>query len=130
MILFADGDTLENGPKRLVLPDRPMKVETARWLGQVRASGQTDPLPAIKRAFAVLKNADAGYKGKLIYLLTDSLFPDTDAVIKTIADLNADKSVQINTYLYGDKSADAEKVMQKIAADNGGKYKYIRHEDD
>ena len=84
---------------------------------------------AIKRAFEVLDKADPKKPGKIIYLLTDGVFPDNDAVIKELKKLNAKNEVQINTILYDDKSAEAVKVLQKIADDSGGKFKQVKSDD-
>ena len=80
---------------------------------------------AIERAFAVLARADQRRPGMLIYLLTDGNFPDNAAVLATIRKLNVDKKVSINTYLYGRRPPEAEKVMRLIAKENKGRYKYV-----
>ena len=68
--------------------------------------------------------------GRLIYLLTDAGFEDdTKDVLQAISERNAalsgNKKVLINTFLYGSKPEEAVKVMEKIANENGGVYRYV-----
>ena len=101
------------------------KAEAAVFLSEQRASGRTDPVPALMRAFDVLRHASARRQGKLIYLLTDGAFPDNQKVYQSVKDRNADRSVLINTYLYGDCPQVAADFMQKLAEENGGRFKHI-----
>ena len=125
VILFSDGPPVEGGARRLVPATEQAKLKAVRFLADKRALRQTDPVPALRRAFAVLKMADRGRKGKLIHLLTDGVFPDNAAVLETIRKLNSHKEVKINTYLYGNRPPVAVAVMKKIKDENGGQYKYI-----
>ena len=61
-----------------------------------------------------------------MYLLSDSDFPDNDAVAKKIAELNKDNKVKINTiYLRRDKETpDVGDVLKKIAGENQGKFRF------
>jgi hypothetical protein len=127
VILFAEGRPLEPDHKRLVPASRRNKKAASRFLSDITAEGQTNPIPALQRAFKVLKGARK--KGKLIYLLTDGVFPDNEAILKTIAHENKDGTVHINTFLYGTAPPEAVSVMTKIADNNGGRYKFIEHED-
>jgi DNA-directed RNA polymerase subunit RPC12/RpoP len=125
VILFASGQPVENPPKKIVpaLPDN--KKACAEFLSAVKAEGQTDPVPAMNRAFDAFAQNELPGKGRLIYLLTDGVFPDNDAVVKAIAQRNTKKDVYINTFLYGHKPPEAESVMRKIAEENGGQYRYV-----
>lgn len=124
VILFSTGAPIENPPKRLVGATRAAKKQVAKFLGPVLAFGQTDPVPALNRAFAVLDRAGKR-PGKLICLLTDGEFPDNAAVLAAVAKKNADKKVRINTYLHDYRHPMAVEVMKDIATQNGGQYKYI-----
>jgi len=124
VILFAAGPPIEAEPKRLVPATNEHKQSVARFLKTVRAEGQTNPVPALERAFQVLRRADAR-PGKLIYLLTDGVFADNERVLETIARGNRDKEVLIHTFLYGDRPPEAERVMRRIAEDNGGRFRFI-----
>jgi hypothetical protein len=126
VILFAQHKPLENGPRRLVRADGPNRKQAYRFLLEVRPHGQTDPVPAIERAFAVLRNARK--RGKIIHLLTDGRFSDNEKVFATIAKLNHDKSVRINTTLYGNRPPEADQTLRKIAKENGGQYRFVAQE--
>ena len=125
VIMFAAGLPKEPPARRLVPATKANKVAAGKFLFSVSTQGQTDPIPALKRAFDVLNRANKARKGKLIYLLTDASFPDNDKILAMISARNASREVHINTYLYDEKSPEARKVMKKIASENRGFYKYI-----
>lgn len=124
VIMFADGRPLEKRPMDLTHPTDKHKIALAGFLKGVKAENTTNPVMAIHRAFNVLSRANRN-PGKLIYMLTDGAFPDNEAVLAAIRARNGRKDVLINTFLYGWKPPVAEKVMIKIADDNGGNYRYI-----
>ncbi len=124
VILFADGEPVALEGGRLLAATRANQEAAVRFLAAVQPAGQTDPLPALKRAFLTLRGADpAG--GKLIQLLTDGSFPDNRATLRTIRDQDRRWSVRINTVLYGRYAADASAVLTEIAQQSGGAYRYI-----
>ncbi|NQU75791.1 MAG: VWA domain-containing protein [Planctomycetes bacterium] len=125
VIFFFDTHLDEKRPCRLVSATDPDKCEAAKFLAGIVARGQTDPVPALKRAFEVLAQADRRKKGKLIYLLTDGQFPDNRKVLQTLAELNAGGKVQINTILLSYGLPEAERVLKQIAKANGGVYKLV-----
>jgi len=129
VILFADGggNNFELEHRRLVPAIDRYKEDSARFLEPVRGGGKTDPVPALNRAFDVLGNADPRRPGKVIYLLTDGAFPDSQKVLDTIRKRNtgAAGDVIINTFLYKNRPPEAVKVMKDIAAQNGGQYKFV-----
>jgi len=124
VILFASGEPLENPPERLVPADFRQKERAAEFLSNIRPEGKTDPTPALKRAFAVL-GSSSKLPGRLIYLLTDGLFQDNAKVINAIRKANPSGKVLINTYLYGHRPPKAVEIMEQIARENGGSYRYI-----
>jgi len=124
VVLFADGRPIEKTPRAMTPAKKKAKVALVKFLEPVRASGKTDPIPAINRAFDVLGRGSRG-KVAIIHLLTDGVFPDNDAVLKTIRRRNPGGRIKINTILYGNRPPVAEKVMSRIAAENGGKYRFI-----
>jgi uncharacterized protein with von Willebrand factor type A (vWA) domain len=125
IVLFAEGQPIEFGPKRLVPASYEMKTSAAKFLEPKIPEGQTDPVPALRRAFNVLNGADQRKKGKIIYLLTDGAFRDNEAVLAAIREMNKDKSVAIFTYLYGSPDEEAARVMKLIADENNGRFKRI-----
>lgn len=127
VILFAEGPPLEPRARRLVAATNDYKEKVAVWLDDIEAQGQTDPIPALLRAFDVLSRANRR-PGRLVYLLTDADFPDNARVLKTVEQHNKDKRVMINTYLYGDPKKTAVDVMTKIAENNGGRFKVVGYD--
>ncbi|MDY6914008.1 MAG: VWA domain-containing protein [Planctomycetota bacterium] len=141
VILFAEQKVLESPPRRLVPATPQHKAEAAEFLAGVRPRGSTTVLPALSRAFAVLKRADKRRRGKLIYLLTDGDFAGmgggsrykglsgNEAVVAWLKDNNQSGEVHVNTYLYGWQPKSAVDVMKKIAEQHGGRYKYVSRDE-
>jgi hypothetical protein len=128
VILFADGPPHEAEAKRLVPATPDFQGRATTWLKDQFAKGTTDPIPALTRAFEVLERVDSP-GGKVIFLLTDSLFPDNQKVIDLCRARNTKKDVHIFTFLYGDRPKEAEETMRKIAAEHGGQYKFVSAEE-
>ena len=125
VILFSDGPPEEISSKRLMPATEKAKLEAVKFLKGAMALDQTDPIPALRRAFAVLKKASRKRRGKLIYLLTDGVFPNNKTVLDVIRMENPGKKVLINTFLYGKRPPVAVRVLKTIAMENGGVYKWI-----
>ena len=125
VILFADGEPIEHDASRLVAATLGNKASACEFLQEVQAAGQTDPIPALRRAFTVLSRAQDPDEGRVMFLLTDGDFPDNREVFETIAELNRNNSVTINTILFGRRTAESERVMARIADDSGGWYKFV-----
>lgn len=142
VILFAGNRVIEGPKTALVSATIANKLETTRFLKKVMPAGQTTALPALKRAFSVLRYADRRRPGKLIYLLSDGDFegvtggsPYTgsdgtryqgnEAVVRWLRDNNKDKQVYINTFLYNRKDPSAVKVMTTVAKENGGRFTFV-----
>ena len=123
IILFAEGKPLEDRSRQLKLATRDNKAVAYEFLNDIVAIGQTNPIPALKRAFGVL----AGARGKksLIVLLTDGAFDDSSQVLATIDQLNAGRTVRVNTFLYGNRPPEAVETMKKIAQSHNGKYRFV-----
>lgn len=122
-------DAAPVGQGRLLPAVDRYKQTAAEFLQPVRAEGKTFSAPAMARAFDVMDQADPRRAGRIIYLLTDAMPADADDLLKTIKERNARKGVLINTYLYGAKPPEAEKLFHRIAQDNGGRYKYVSSEE-
>ncbi len=125
VILFADGDPIEHDAMRLIPATVDNKVDACAFIHTVEPGGQTDPIPALRRAFRVLAGADPNRPGKVIFLLTDGDFPDNQDVLDTVTRLNRSGDIMINTILFGHRSLEAEQVMQRIARESGGRYNFI-----
>ena len=123
VILFAQGRVLEKPPPRMTPGTERYKLALADFLASVRPGKQTDPIPAIGRAFDVLAETPCGQE-KVIFMLPDGVFPDNRKVVETINRRNAGKQVRVHTILYGHRPREAEEVMRRIARENGGQYRF------
>ena len=124
LVFFSAGKPVEFSPRQLVVGTTDNKMLARKFIHGLTAENQTDPIPALKGAFEVLKR-DKQSAGKVIYLLTDGVFPDNRAVLSVIDKYNAKKDVRIHTFLYGTRPPEAVDVMQRIAKGNGGHYRYV-----
>jgi hypothetical protein len=87
-------------------------------------TGQTDPLPGIRLAFKM--------QPQLVYFLSDGEFNNLvpyEQVIAEIDKLNKDRKTRINTIQFGKYDKQAEEVLQKIASEHGGSYRFVSEED-
>ncbi len=125
VIFFAAGEPLENPPRRLVYASEKWRLEALDFLEKIKAQGRTEPVPALEMAFKALQSPPNAKKGKLIYLLTDGEFPDNEAVLRRVRELNKRRDVYINTILHHHKSRPAMEVLRKIAEENGGRFKFV-----
>ena len=140
-VVFFAKDTFQENPARRLMPATDgNKIEAARFLRGVRASGYGScPIPALEAGFRALAGAKAS-EGKLLYLLTDGDFESSgheypsggrvlrgnEAVVAWLRDHNANQAVQVNVIIVGDKpSGDTEACMRAIAKDNRGLYHYV-----
>jgi len=122
VVFFADKDPLEKSPARLVQATGANKDAAADFLDSIVAEGSTSPSQALKRAFRVLPHTG---EASQIYLLTDAVFPDDQDVFDVIAKHKPGNNVLISTVLFGQQSDHAERVLRRIAADSGGRFKYV-----
>ncbi|MCE5328329.1 MAG: VWA domain-containing protein [Planctomycetaceae bacterium] len=127
VVLFDSGVPIEFRPN-LAAPTDEVRLALARFLFQVKPTGQTDPQPALKRAFAVLKASRGPTRRQLVHLLTDGEFPDSAKALGLVRALNPQRFVQVNTYLYGGRSGVAESTLKTIAAENHGGFFNVKAE--
>jgi DNA-directed RNA polymerase subunit RPC12/RpoP/Mg-chelatase subunit ChlD len=142
IVFFSNNKTVEGPRERLVQADKANKKLASRFIGKVQAVGQTTALVALKRAFEILKHADRSKPGRVIFLLTDGDFggitggsshrtsdgtvlTGNEAVIQWLRENNARREVQVNTLLIQHNDPRAKKVLETIAKDNHGKFKYV-----
>lgn len=109
----------------VLLPANPEnKRKFDKFMSEVVTKGQTDPIPGIELAFR--------QHPQLIYLLTDGDFPDNNAVLAKIRELDKDKKVKINTIAFIDKSdkdVAFKQLLQTIAKETGGTFRLVNEED-
>ena len=111
--------------QNLVMATPENKLKAENYLtDKVTPHGTTNPVPAIELAFK--------QHPELVYLLTDGDFPDNDAVLKRVRDLNRDKKVKVNTIAFvgeGDDDTAFQAILKTIAKENNGVYKYVKESD-
>jgi len=74
IIFFSENEYIEGPRKSLVAAEMQNKLAATKFLKEITPSGATIVLPALKRAFQILKYADPRRPGRLIYLLSDGDF--------------------------------------------------------
>ena len=132
VVFFDHALKSESPTKRLIEATREQKMDAAGYIQTVRAESRTadtSPVDALKRAFAVLKDADPKRAGKQIFLVTDGELAVTRKdLLKSIAELNSRKDVRIDTFHCGRRSKapdaedSAESVLKAIAEAHGGEF--------
>ena len=112
----------------LVAATPEAKRKAANFLQGVTTTGSTNPIPGIIAAFKT--------KPQLMYLLTDGDFPDNDAVLKVVTDLEKalppNERVKINTIAFvgdGDNEVAFLDLLKKIAKDSGGTFRHVKESD-
>ncbi len=123
-VIFFQEQTCKALDQNLVIAKPDTKRQADQFLETIVPRAETNPLPALELAFK--------QKPDLIYLLTDGDFPDNNAVLKLIQQLDKDGKVKINTIAFvneKDKDTDFMALLQKIAKDTGGVYRFVREND-
>jgi len=117
VIFYSTGAPVEMPSRRLVPATDFNRNMAKEFIDPVIAEGGTDPSKAIERAFAV--GAD------LIYLLTDGEFDR--GIVDLVKRHNPTNRTTVHTigFLYADTSG----ILKTIAAQNGGKYKFVSEMD-
>lgn len=122
VIFFHDGQRVGAASEAALLPATPdNKRRGFAFMDDFTTSGTTDPMPALRLAFR--------QGPELVYFLSDGEFNNLRSyqeVIDEIARLNPGRQVKVNTILFDTYDKDAEAAMQKIAAEHGGSYRYVR----
>jgi hypothetical protein len=100
-----------------VAADDAGKAALARFLGPIAPRGASDAVPALRAAFA------GG--PEVIQILTDGDFPDRPAVEAEVRRLNAARRTAVNTLGFGDREAQHEALLKRLAAEAGGTYRHV-----
>ncbi len=117
VIFYSSGPPVEMPTRRPVPATERNKQLAFEFIDRVVPQGQTDPVEAIKRAFAVGPD--------LIYLLTDAEFDRS--IVDLTKRLNVGGKVTVHTigFLY----RGGEEVLKQIAQQNNGNYKFVSEKD-
>jgi len=121
VVFFTDGGKFHIADKNgLIIASPDNKRSTYTFLEEITPTGTTDPIPAIEAAFK--------QQPQLVYFLSDGEFNNLksyDEVIAAFNKANVGKKAKVNTVLFFTYDKDAEQVMEKIAGEHGGTYKYV-----
>lgn len=143
LIFFGPKEPVEKKPAKLVPATADNAWQAAGFLEELTPRGETQVLPALKRAFEVFDGV-RGEGKKLIYLLSDGDFEGlgrtsneykgkvgNQGVVEWLKDHNRDtegdgvRDVEIHTFLYKPDNLEAKEVMEKIADEHGGKFTLV-----
>ena len=115
-VILFNTFAIEN-PNRGMLPATKQNTQAcANWVDEEQVTGSTNPVRALEIALSQLKP-------DTIYLLTDGAFDSDADVFAVISRLNPEGKVQINTIGFG-IGANVH-VLERIAQENRGKYRYV-----
>ena len=117
VLFFSSGAPLELPGRRLIDATDDNKQRAREFLDAVLPSSGTDPLAAIRRAFAL--------RPDVIYLLTDGEFEPP--VVGLVKGLDPERRVRVNTIAFLQDEGAA--VLKAIAAETGGTYRFVRQGD-
>ena len=117
VIFFSGGKPEEMPPGKLVYATEANKEKAFKYLDAIVPGGQTQPAPALERAFKA--------KPELVYFMTDGDFQPT--VLDRLRQLNRGKKIKINTFSFVFKPG--EELLRQIAKEHGGRYKHVSEDD-
>jgi uncharacterized protein with von Willebrand factor type A (vWA) domain len=123
VIFFAD-EKPQALAQQLLMASAENKRKAYDFLGNVSTAGQTNPIPALELAFK--------QRPQLIFLLTDGDFPDNNAVLSKVRELEKSAPVKINTIAFvGDSDNDKEfiNILTTIAKETGGVFKKVSQDE-
>lgn len=127
VVFFASGAPVELDAKRLVPATESNKRIAEAFLDNVTPEGLTVPDKAFERAFQVTNSK--GQNAQVIFMLTDGEF-DIEAVnlaTRLNSRLPTDQRIEINTIAF--LSEEGKITLQRLAAENGGKYRFVSRDD-
>jgi hypothetical protein len=115
-IVYFNDHALPMPARALAPATRSSQEKYLRWAVEMRADGQTDPEEALLLALAL--------KPEVIYFLTDGVFKAR--IVKQVSQANRQR-IAIHTIGFGDNEAEA--LLQQIAFQNWGTYRFIPAEE-
>jgi hypothetical protein len=117
VVFFSERTPIENPPRKLVPAIKANKKQAFDFLRTIVPEGRTDPAEAMQRAFDL--------KPEIIFFLTDGEFsPD---LLEKLDKWNKNRQVKIYTYAYVYQPGKA--LLERIAREHGGKYKFISEDE-
>ncbi len=120
VIFFNSGAALENPPRRMVSAIQAHKRAAFQFFDTITPMGDTDPRPAMRRAFAV--------EPDLIYFLTDGEFDaHAESMFKMLEKMNRRRQVRIFTIAYVEQQGAA--VLERMAREHNGEYRFVSEDE-
>jgi hypothetical protein len=120
IIFYNEHPTIFNlagQPRRLVFGNHPNKAQAQKFIHGIVADGGTEHEPALLAALALSPD--------VIFFLTDADQPElTPTQLRKIADRNR-RGTAINTIEFGAGPPLGENFLSRLAAQNGGQYRYV-----
>jgi hypothetical protein len=123
VIFFSDDKVLSLSPQ-LIKADPANKRKASGFFNDTTPRGLTNPLPAIRQAFA--------QNPEVIYVLTDGFdqVNDLESVVREFDTLNKNRMVRVHTILVGSgEQKELVEVLKRIAELNNGTFKNVSRED-
>lgn len=128
VVMFQNGEPATIRRGTLLIATERNKQFAYDFLNRYEVRGSTDPLPALREAFAM--------RPELVFLLTDGAFDEPEKVVAELDKLNVNRKVRVNTILFVATDPDnpaarpiveeAERTMKQLAKDHGGTYRLVR----
>ena len=119
VIFFSDDQAHHACWPKMVLATTERKNQAYAFIEKTHAHGGTEPASALEQAIRS--------RPDLVFLLTDGEIYDKSIIdkVKELVIQNArGKKIRINTIAFKDRGG--ERMLRKIAAQNGGKYRFVR----
>jgi hypothetical protein len=114
-VIFFDEGFDVMPPGTLVEASKKYKASAIDWVRHQQSGGGTDPTEALAYALRL--------RPKAIFLMTDGIFQYPTQVLQVIDRENTDRRTSINTIAFHERGAEA--LLQRIASENRGDYRYV-----
>ena len=123
-VIFFSGTQYFAAFDNLKPATRSFKGEAGEFLDLLEVGGATNPIPALEAAFAMDPD--------LVFFLTDGQFNQVagyDDVLAAVARLRGDGALTINTIQFINEDRNASDVLETIADESGGVYRFVGEDD-
>jgi hypothetical protein len=118
LVLFGQADDIwQIEGKGLDVASLERKIQAIELLTFTRPAGDTDPQAGFQRAIQAIGDQPA-----TIQFVSDGVFNHPLQVRRDLRNMLTDKSIVINTHLYGETYPAAVSMMKAIARDGRGEY--------
>jgi hypothetical protein len=119
VIFYSTDPPMEAPPSRLVNAIRASKERTFKFIDETMPEGMTQPILAMKRAFAL--------EPDLIYFLSDGDIPEAEPLKDNLKIWNRKKQVRVFTIAY--VSSAGRSLLEEIAREHNGAFRFVSEYD-